>query len=206
MMLRRYIALFLFFAVLLAPQADARVKEKDTIKSLENKTVEIRKGKIVLDSSELARQSYRDFLDLVSDDPELRAEAMRRLGDLELEATEADQLASNIDALDSSSFDSAVNLYQRLLEAYPDYRRNDTVLYQLGRAYEIGGRTDEALEILNELVTKYPDTALIDEVQFRRGEMLFLRKDYSGAELAYQDVVKTGDSSRFYEQSLYKLG
>ncbi|MGA1822982.1 MAG: radical SAM protein, partial [Thermoplasmatota archaeon] len=34
------------------------------------------------------RRPYRlrDFLDLVSDDPELRAEAMRRLGDLELEA------------------------------------------------------------------------------------------------------------------------
>jgi len=206
MMLRHYIALSLFFAVLLAPQADARVKEKDTIKSLENKTVEIRKGKIVLDSSELARQSYRDFLDLVSDDPELRAEAMRRLGDLELEATEADQLVSNIDALDSSSFDNAVDLYQRLLEAYPDYRRNDTVLYQLARAYEIGGRTDEALEILNELVVKYPDTALIDEVQFRRGEMLFLRKGYNAAEMAYQDVIRAGDSSRFYEQSLYKLG
>ena len=203
---RHYIALMLLSTALLAPQADARVKEKDTIKSLEDKTVEIRKGKIVLDSSELARESYRDFLDLVSDDPELRAEAMRRLGDLELEATETEQLTSNIEALDSSSFDNAVDLYQRLLEAYPDYRRNDTVLYQLARAYEIGGRTDEALDILNELIAKYPDTALNDEVQFRRGEMLFLRKDYNGAEMAYQDVVKYGDASRFYEQSLYKLG
>lgn len=203
---RHYIALMLLSTALLAPQADARVKEKDTIKSLEDKTVEIRKGKIVLDSSELARESYRDFLDLVSDDPELRAEAMRRLGDLELEATETEQLTSNIEALDSSSFDNAVDLYQRLLEAYPDYRRNDTVLYQLARAYEIGGRTDEALDILNELMAKYPDTALNDEVQFRRGEMLFLRKDYNGAEMAYQDVVKYGDASRFYEQSLYKLG
>ena len=206
MMLRHYAALFLLSAAFLAPQADARVKEKDTIKSLESKTVEVRKGKIVLDSSELARESYRDFLDLVSDDPELRAEAMRRLGDLELEATETDQLATNIDALDSSSFDNAVDLYQRLLEAYPDYRRNDTVLYQLARAYEIGGRTDEALDILNELVAKYPDTALIDEVQFRRGEMLFLRREYNTAEMAYQDVIKAGDDSRFYEQSLYKLG
>jgi len=206
MTLRHVIALILISSAFLAPEVDARVKDKDTIKSLEKKTVEVRKGKIVLDSSELARQSYRDFLDLVSDDPELRAEAMRRLGDLELEAIEAEQLASNIDALDSSSFNNAVDLYQRLLEAYPDYRRNDTVLYQLGRAYETGGRTDEALEVLNELVTKYPDTALIDEVQFRRGEMLFLRKDYNGAEMAYQDVVKAGESSRFYEQSLYKLG
>jgi len=88
---RHFAVLFLLTAALLAPPADARAKEEDTIKSLEDKTVELRKGKIVLDSSELARQSYRDFLDLVSDDPELRAEAMRRLGDLELEATETEQ-------------------------------------------------------------------------------------------------------------------
>lgn len=199
-------ALLLVSAALLAPQAEARVKEKDTLKSLEDKTVEIRKGKIVLDSSELARESYRDFLDLVSNDPELRAEAMRRLGDLELEATEAEQLAENLESLDAHGFDNAVGLYQTLLEAYPDYRRNDTVLYQLARAYEVGGRTDEALEILNELVMQFPDTTLIDEIQFRRGEMLFLRKNYNDAEAAYSDVVEYGEGSRFYEQSLYKLG
>ena len=203
---RRSLLLALVVAALLAPQADARVTDEETIKSLEEKTVEVRPGKIILDSSELARQSYRDFLDLVSDDPELRAEAMRRLGDLELEATEAGQLAENIESLDARSFDNAVELYQTLLEAYPDYRRNDTVLYQLARAYEVGGRTDEALDVLNELVARYPDTALIDEVQFRRGEMLFLRKNYNDAEMAYQDVVKAGEQSRFYEQSLYKLG
>jgi tetratricopeptide (TPR) repeat protein len=206
MILRRLLTCTAVAVALVATPVDARVKKKDTIASLEEKTVEVRPGKIILDSSELARQSYRDFLDLVSDDPELRAEALRRLGDLELEASEADQLAQNIDALDARGFDNAVELYQKLLEAYPDYRRNDTVLYQLARAYEVGGRTDEALAVLNELVARYPDTALIDEVQFRRGEMLFLRKDYNAAEMAYQDVVKTGESSRFYEQSLYKLG
>lgn len=198
------IALALTFSA--SPADAARVKEEDTIKSLENKEVEIRPGKLIIGSSSLARDNYREFLDLVSDDPELRAEAMRRLGDLELEATEADQLAENIDAIDNSGYDSAVDLYQQLLESYPDYRRNDTVLYQLARAYETGGRTEEALDVLDELVRKYPDTAIIDEVQFRRGEMLFLRKRYNESEAAYQVVVRYGESSRFYEQSLYKLG
>ena len=206
MKLRRKLFPLLLVAAMIAPQADARVEEEDTIKSLEGKTVDVRPGKVILDSSELARESYRDFLDLVSEDPELRAEAMRRLGDLELEATEAGQLADNIESLDTSSFDNAVELYQMLLEAYPDYRRNDTVLYQLARAYEVGGRTDEALSVLNELIARYPGTALRDEVQFRRGEMLFLRRNYNGAEMAYQDVVTAGKQSRFFEQSLYKLG
>jgi len=205
-MTRRAGMLVLVVLLSCAGLAAADDKEPETIKSLEKKSVEVRPGKVILNSTDLARDNYREFLDLVSDDPSLSAEAMRRLGDLELEATEAAQLAQNIETLERSSYDNAVELYQRLLEAYPDYRRNDTVLYQLARAYEIGGRNDEALDVLDELVDKYPTTPLIDEVQFRRGEMLFLRKDYNRAEQAYQAVVAYGDASRFYEQSLYKLG
>ena len=186
--------------------AAAVADDEGTIKSLEDRSVEIRPGNVIINSNDLARDNYRQFLDLVSDDPALRAEAMRRLGDLELEITEAEQLSANIDALGSDSYDNAVTLYQQLLEAYPDYRRNDTVLYQLARAYEIGGRTDAALEVLEELVRRYPATPLIDEVQFRRGEMLFLRKRYNDAERAYREVVRFGAESRFHEQSLYKLG
>jgi TolA-binding protein len=201
----RLISALILVAMFASAHAD-KVKKRDTIASLEDKEVEIRTGKAIVGSTDLARDQYRSFLDLSSLDPELRAEAMRRLGDLELDATEAEQLAANIDTLNHASFNNAVQLYQQLLEAYPDYRRNDTVLYQLARAYEMGGRNDEALEILNELVTRFPDTPLIDEVQFRRGEMLFLRKNYNDAEMAYQDVIAYGESSKFYEQSLYKLG
>ena len=193
-------------ALLFAVAAGADGGKEETIKSLEKESVEIRPGKVIQNSSDLARDNYREFLGIVADDPSLSAEAMRRLGDLELEASEAAQLAENIDSLENSSHDNAITLYQRLLEAYPSYRRNDTVLYQLARAYEIGGRTDDALEVLDELVVKYPATPLIDEVQFRRGEMLFLRKSYNDAEQAYRKVVEYGDESRFYEQSLYKLG
>ncbi|NQV86020.1 MAG: tetratricopeptide repeat protein [Woeseiaceae bacterium] len=196
----------LFVALLALPADAAGVKKKDTIQSLEDKEVEVRPGSVVHGNSGLARENYREFLDLVSNDPDLRAEAMRRLGDLELEATEVEQLTQNIDALDNAGYNNAVGLYQQLLEAYPDYRRNDTVLYQLARAYEIGGRTDESLAILDALVGQYPATPLIDEVQFRRGEMLFLRKNYDDAEVAYLAVVRYGRDSRFYEQSLYKLG
>ncbi|MEO1203013.1 MAG: tetratricopeptide repeat protein, partial [Pseudomonadota bacterium] len=186
--------------------ADARKEKKPpTIKSLRGQTVEVRPGNVIQQSNNLARDNYREFLDLVSEDDYLRAEAMRRLGDLELEASEAQELAQNIESQDGG-YDGAIDLYQKLLEAYPDYRRNDTVLYQLARGYEIGGQTDEALDVLTELVTRYPDTPLIDEVQFRRGEMLFLRKRYNDAEVAYSAVRNYGDESRFYEQSLYKLG
>lgn len=200
------VATVAFLAASAPADAKKKLKTRDTIESLEGKTVEVRPGNVIVNSSDLARDNYRAFLDLVSNDPALRAEAMRRLGDLELEALEAEQLGENIEALGAGSYDSAVELYRQLLAAYPDYRRNDTVLYQLARGYEIGGLTDEALVTLDELVRRYPETPLIDEVQFRRGEMLFLRKAYNDAEIAYAAVVDYGDESRFYEQSLYKLG
>lgn len=196
----------LALAMTLVCPASADIKKRDTIKSLESRTVELRPGKLINASSTLARDNYRQFLDLVSDDPDLRAEAMRRLADLELEASEAVELADNIGSLKGETYGSAVTLFQALLEAYPDYRRNDTVLYQLARAYETSGNNDDALRVVNELVERYPDTAMLDEVQFRRGEMLFLRKDYAEAEQAYKAVVNIGERSRFYEQSLYKLG
>lgn len=195
-----------FVLLMMAPQVHAEVKKADTIESLEGKEVEIRPGKVIVHSSELARDNYKAFLELAVDDPEQRAEAMRRLGDLELDATEAAQLIENIDEMSNAGYNSAVQMYEQLLEEFPDYRRNDTVMYQLGRAYEMVGRTDESLAVLDKLVDQYPDTPLIDEVQFRRGEMLFLRKQYNDAEVAYGDVVAYGPDSRFYEQSLYKLG
>ena len=146
-------------ALVFAPGAFAdKPKKKDTIASLEGKKVDVKPSKVIVNSNDLARDNYRAFLDLVTDDPDLRAEAMRRLGDLELEATEAAQLSDNIADLETRGYDNAVDLYQQLLEAYPDYRRNDTVLYQLARGYEIGGKTDEALDVLNDLVENYPDT------------------------------------------------
>lgn len=181
-------------------------KDEPTIESLSKRAYPVRPGREIANSNNKARDNYRAFLDLVSDDPELRAEAMRRLADLQLEAVEAEELTSNVDEIRGAGFDNAVSLFKQLLEAYPDYRRNDNVLYQLARAYETAGQMDEALETLNELVTRYPDTARREEVEFRRGEMLFLRKDYAGAEQAYQHVVNYGDAARFYEQSLYKLG
>jgi len=187
----------------LAWPAHADDREK-TIASLADRTVELPPGGTIADGSERARESYRAFLDLVSEDPGLRAEAMRRLAELELEAAQAGQADGG--AATDAAFEDAIVLFQRLLESYPDYRRTDTVLYQLARAYEIGGRPDDALRVLDELVARFPDTPLAAEVQFRRGEMLFLRSEYAAAQEAYAQVVARGDSSRFYEQSLYKLG
>ena len=80
----------ILLGLLFAATAVADDAEEKTIGSLEGRTIDLHKGKVLMNSSDLARDNYREFLELVSDDPALRAEAMRRLGDLELEKSEAE--------------------------------------------------------------------------------------------------------------------
>jgi TolA-binding protein len=176
-----------------------------TIKDLERTTVEVDTSEKIDGSEAKAIESYRLFLDLASDDPLLQAEAMRRLADLQLESTEAVELASNVKAL-GGNLGSTIDMYERLLETYPKYEKNDLVLYQLARAYEAGGRLEDALATLDRLIKDYPKTSHFDEAQFRRGEMLFVDKHYRDAERAYADVLERGESSAFYQQALYKHG
>ena len=100
----------------------------------------------------------------------------------------------------------AIKTYQQILEQYPDYERNDRVLYQMSRAYDEIGQPDEAMEVMNRLVMKYPHSRHLDEVQFRRGEYYFVRKKFINAEDAYSAVITLGSNSDYYELALYKKG
>jgi len=100
----------------------------------------------------------------------------------------------------------AIAIYQRILSDYPDYERNDQVLYQMSRAYDELGRPEEAMAVMRRLVDEYPDSRYIDEVHFRRGEYFFVRKKYLDAEEAYLSIIAMGGASSYYELALYKLG
>ena len=76
----------------------------------------------------------------------------------------------------------------------------------MARAYEATGKPEQALATLDQLIARYPATRLLDEVQFRRGELLFSAKDYRQAATAYAVVIRLGPDSGFYTQSLYKNG
>ena len=100
----------------------------------------------------------------------------------------------------------AIKTYQKILETYPNYERNDKVLYQMSRAYDEIGQPDEAMEVMDQLVIRYPYSKHVDEVQFRRGEYFFIRKKFLDAEDAYGSIIKMGSTSSYYELALYKLG
>jgi cellulose synthase operon protein C len=100
----------------------------------------------------------------------------------------------------------AIALYNRLLNDYPGYKNSDQVLYQMARAYDELGRTEEAIDTMERLIRTNPHSSHLDEVEFRRGEYFFTRRRYRDAESAYSGIVKLGTASEFYELALYKLG
>src|SRR6266571_8152389 len=100
----------------------------------------------------------------------------------------------------------AIALYERLLKEYPSYEDSDKVLYQMARAYEELGRTEEAMATMERLIRANPHSEHSGEVQFRRGEYFFTRRKYRDAETAYSAVIGLGAHSEYYELALYKLG
>ena len=204
---RNYLAALLVAnAFSIAWAAPPAPKPPSTVGDLAKRTIEIRTDAVVSGGSSKAMESYKHFLQLQNADPKLRAEALRRLGDLNLEAGELERMTNEVTQLDLPGAE-AIKLYTTLLQGYPDYARNDQVLYQLARAYETTGQRDAALATLDQIVRRYPKTREIAEVQFRRGELQFSAKRYADAEAAYQQVLSKGPSgSTFYDQSLYKHG
>ncbi len=182
----------------------AKKKEK-TIGELTSRPVVVQPDQKVEASSARAMDNYRRFLELQKTDPQLRAEALRRLGDLNMEAGEGERMAGEASSIDLQGAE-AIKLYTSLLKSYPDYPRNDQVLYQLARAYETTGQPEKALNTLDEVLRRYPRSPQMDEVQFRRGELLFSAREYRKAQDAYQYVVTKGDKAAFLSQSLYKHG
>jgi cellulose synthase operon protein C len=197
-------------AVLLAeicarPSAAAN-KNPPTIKDLDAQQADISTDPPKNIDANKTMDSYKRFLDLNAGDAALRAEALRRLGDLNLESSESERIERELITNEGLRATEAIHLYSALLKAYPKYERNDAVLYQLARAYELNAQPDKALASLDQLVASYPNSHYMDEAQFRRGELLFSSKAYPKAQGAYEAVIKIGPQSQFYNQSLYKHG
>ncbi|HUN93449.1 MAG TPA: tetratricopeptide repeat protein [Burkholderiaceae bacterium] len=199
-----------------------------TLKTLSSRPVDVQSGQAVPRSDEKTIAAYREFLNSAPRAPQ-RSEAMRRIADLEMDASDdapppraagapvsaaaaaaaATPAAAGAPATGgkaTAESRGAIALYLDLLKNYPNDPGNDRVLYQLARAYEQGGAIDDSLKTLGRLVQQYPATPYRDEAQFRRGEMLFATKEYAKAEQAYATVLQSDKTTPYYERSLYMHG
>jgi cellulose synthase operon protein C len=143
---------------------------------------------------------YKQFaylFEVISSD-EMRGEGMQGLMELEFNSG---KLSDN----KNITLNDVVLLFDKLLKKYPD-QLNDRLLYQLAKAYEENDQENKELEVLDRLIKLFPESKYIVNVNYRRGEILFYKQHYKKAALAYQAVIKNGDNSELYEQSIYRLG
>ncbi len=174
-----------------------------TLKTLAGRTVNVIKDPGTPTLPEQAIAAYQGFLAVAPRAPQ-REEAMRRIGDLEMDS--ADLRSEDAQATAGPDYRAAIARYHDILKTYPNSPGNDRVLYQLARAQEQGGDLESALKTLERLVKDYPATTLQEEAQFRRGELLFTAQSYASAEKAYATVLRMGSTNRYYERALYMQG
>ncbi|WP_280156123.1 tetratricopeptide repeat protein [Piscinibacter sp. XHJ-5] len=206
-MTRRRNSLALLLACGLAACAGKRTAgtpdDEPTLAVLAKREVAIEKDRGITATEEQAIAAYRKFLEVAPRAPQ-RSEAMRRLGDLEMDS--ADNKSATGQGTSGPDYRAAVARYEDYLKTYPKDPGNDRVLYQLARAHEQGGDLETALRTLDRLVRDYPNTAHLDEAHFRRGELLFTAREYVKAEQAYATVLKVDEGSPYKERSLYMHG
>jgi tetratricopeptide (TPR) repeat protein len=208
MKLRRIIAATLVLAAVVPPvEAARKQREPATLADLASRQPPVSRDQPVDADAGLAASSYEQFLRIPGTDAAMRAQALRRLGDLRLAEADALRAQEGSSAAQATATTrEAIAAYERLLEESPEGRGADVALYQLARAHESLGESDRALAMLDRLVAAYPGSAYFDEAQFRRGETLFSAQRYGEAERAYAAVLARDAGSAFRQQSLYKHG
>ena len=147
-----------------------------------------------------ALENYRKLLEL-NPDAATSAEAMKRTADLQVQIEDSSGKNANPEALQD-----AINIYNRLLTQYPNAPDNDRILYQLSRAYQNNGNSEQAIAILQRLEREYPTSPLMADARFRDGELLYGRGRYHEAEQEYRVVLDLGPETRFYQPAQYKYG
>ncbi len=178
-----------------------------TIGGLESRTLVLEPSVSFPVDPQQVIDSYRELV-LITPDGENYGEEVRRLADLELEASLDNKLSENPERIRQGELESsqAIQRYEEYLNLYPEREENDVILYQLSRAYSLQNDNDKARAVMIEVATKYPQSRYMDEIQFRLGEDFYVAGDYFRSEQAYGVVVNHYPNSIFYEKALYKYG
>jgi acyl-CoA reductase-like NAD-dependent aldehyde dehydrogenase len=133
----RWISIALI-AMVATPSADAglfkrKPKEPPTLAELSKREApKPPTGTVAADAGQ-AVSSYERFLQIDETDPAMRAQALRRLGDLRLAQADNLRAANETSDAAANATRDAIAAYRQLLKEYPGHADAGEVLYQLAR-------------------------------------------------------------------------
>ena len=186
--------------------AAAPKKKEKTIGELAARPVVVQPDQKVEASAARAMDNYRRFLELQKTDPQLRAEALRRLGDLNMEAGEGERMAGrSVDHRHAGRRgDQALHEPAQGLSRLPAQRPGALPARARLRDHRPAGEGAEPRSTTS--CASIRSSPQMDEVQFRRGELLFSAQAITAGAGRLQSWSRKGDKSAFLTQSLYKHG
>ncbi|MDH5727489.1 MAG: tetratricopeptide repeat protein [Gammaproteobacteria bacterium] len=220
-MIRRPTSNLIFSGIIIAALglSGCLVKRDPTLSELSKVDVKIDKQAVVAASPDVARKNYQAFIDKAGANHPLYDSALNRLAELEMEAgdrklyrdrqrqyAQANELVAKEQENEQTNYRNAIRLYENLLRTKPRDERNDKVLYQLARAYELSGELKKAILAMKRLIKFYPKSQYYLESHFRIAESHFVLSDFSQAVDYYNKVIRHGSDNIYFERALYKYG
>lgn len=169
-----------------------------------------------------AIDEFETFLRRFPDDPDHTPDALFRLAELYYEKTEDQFLIDDLAYEDQyrqyeqgliaeppeevdKDFSKSIELFERLVQNFPDYRQVDGAWYLLAISHLQMYNDDEARDAFETLVHNYPDSEFAQEAYLRIGEEYFTDKEFQMARSAYGRALLYGDSV-WYDKIVFKLG
>lgn len=169
-----------------------------------------------------AIDEFETFLRRFPDDPDHTPDVLFRLAELYYEKTEDQFLIDDMAYEDQyrqyeqgliaeppeeieKDFGKSIELFERLVQNFPDYRQVDGAWYLLAISHLQMYNGDEARDAFETLVNNYPDSEFAQEAYLRIGEEYFSDKDFHMARSAYGRALLYGDSI-WYDKIVFKLG
>ncbi len=157
---------------------------------------------------DVIEDSYRAAL-AVANDPDTRQRILVRLADIEMARSENRQLEATEQG---DYFKDAITMYEELVQlnaanaGEDGLPNNERLLYQLSKAYALGGDLRKSNEVLDQLVGKFPGSNFAAEAEFRRAEQAFSDGNYALAEKLYGEVAMKGAGTPFHMNAVYMKG
>lgn len=188
------------------------VEEKDLSgKSIANiRPVGVRLAKMPAPqaNTKKAIEKYQRFLE-IAPTGETKVHVLHRLADLKLMDVE-ELLADNPEQLDAKEvqtiYQEAIDTYSQVLKMFPNRRDSDMLLYQLAKVHMLKGDDEKALAVLTRLTNDFPQSELVSEAQYRRGDILFNLERFVDANKAFAYVSMGDKTNRFYISASYMRG
>lgn len=212
----KYIAIIIFITLFVSACKDD--KKQPSLADIDVSSNKKTKSKVFIKpkTNEEVRAAYTDYLSNAGAGDNARLDALSRLAELEFNYSDKLlQQKENLSPEEKQNFDDkiydarlnrTITLLETSLADYPKSKNNDTLLYQIAKAYDQRGDHQKSVDALNQLIERYPKSPFYVEAQFRFAENAFSYQDYSSAEYAYTEVIIAKENSIFYEKSLFKRG